>query len=269
MEDEAAIEVSAEPANGRRRLELETPLTIEVSSKRHPSPTKGALRLSPGMYPSPTLNKKVVQFGEVVVVKEKADVKGTKDVVKGGGDAKVKKKKKKAVKLRFLIKACKGETEDIQRALDANADPNECDSTGRSVLSVAISKDFSKVIKLLVDRSADLNACDDGRVECTASGLEEGGNCWDNQGITALSAICFKGQQQTSIRNSCDGEAHLGEDDAIHDSIQTLLQLDADPSITDKIFWNPLHYAAFSNTFSAVDLLIEHKASVKAKVAKR
>eukprot|EP00056_Hartaetosiga_gracilis_P008439 m.120875 g.120875 ORF g.120875 m.120875 type:complete len:1049 (-) comp12917_c0_seq4:201-3347(-) len=173
--------------------------------------------------------------------------------------------------------------------LDAGANPNKKDKTGRTILHL-MAASHPHQVKVLVKRSVDVNivddehgetailiACDSEQPEIVQTLLDGGANLSvaDRTERTALHVSSISGSLECLeiLTNSKKGKELLNKQDErgetpIHyasyyghdDCVSHLLSVDADPNLLDHEGISAMHWAASQGFANIVHLLLQYNA---------
>lgn len=156
----------------------------------------------------------------------------------------------RGVKVTLSDLAHLGLTKEILSRLAAGADVNEENESGETALMMAAEQGYLKLVKLLLDRGADLTA----------------------QGLPALSSAARRGrlnvvkffvERGVDVSQEGRGPDLIGVVQNRHpDLLRYLLDHGADVNAHDSVGWTVLMEAANVDRMDMVELLLEHGADV-------
>jgi len=182
-----------------------------------------------------------------------------------------------------------GNYEEVCSLIEARADVNVCDSAGMSCLSQAVEKNNIRIVKVLLENKAKINASD--RLyfrtplhEASVSGFfnmakfliesKSDVNSTDNQGQTPLYLATWRGWKEICKELVKGGAIVDAKDNASSTPLMRasvkhgapladfLLSCGASISIIDRSGKNSLHHACRENAPDVIKLLISKKANI-------
>ncbi|ALC43922.1 pyx [Drosophila busckii] len=162
-------------------------------------------------------------------------------------------------KLALICCAIYGSVENIIYLLTHfNADPNACDSRGRTMLHFACMRANAPIAKVLLDRGADPNRWDAQKevtpLHCAASSK-------------SVECILLLLRRKANINIGIERRSglHYAIDGNAVDCVETLLKYGADPNTPQVYTETPLHTASASGFTRCVELLLQHNADVRSQ----
>ena len=155
--------------------------------------------------------------------------------------------------------ASRGDEQVVRLLIEKGADVNACDADGNYALHHALENGHEQVARLLIEKGADVTACD-------ANGnpaLHYASNNGDEQVVRLLI------EKEADV-NACDAYTersalHFASRNGHKQVVRLLVEQGANVNIRDATYKNPaLHYASNNGHEQVVRLLIEKGADVNA-----
>ena len=133
-----------------------------------------------------------------------------------------------------LVRAASlGDTDEVRRLLDAGADPNSADGSGRTAVTHAAYGGHAAVVRLLVDAGADLDRQDDTRANALLSTGETGF-------VDVLEEV-LSGDPDLTRTNRFGGTALIPAADRGHvETVRRLLATPIDVDHVNDLGWTAL-----------------------------
>jgi ankyrin repeat protein len=214
--------------------------------------------IKPGMTPPPP-TKAAEASPAIVVAARSGDMAALKAAMAGGGGTEAQERMSQRTALHFAAEG--GNMEVIKVLLDAKANPNAQDRTGKTPVTVAAERGKVDALKALLAAGGDANARDQvqGSPLLWASGL--GGP--DTVGIL-LGAGANPNIQDVNGMTPLMWAAGVGKPE----TVTMLLDKGADPKVTDRLTGeNALMRAIRTGKVETVKILLAKKPDLEAKNA--